>query len=158
MFKTRIDIKKEEQSVLYWIRWLLVLPGALVFGFLVTFPFHWILQFVFGFRSNEPDLLSLSFILKILKIDSVDSLEYLLYPAIIAVTYIVVGQKIAPKHKFKTAVILFALYAVVWAVGLLVSLNTNFEISIRTFLALAGAILALYYVKDKQKIKRDVLS
>ena len=32
----------------YWLRWVAILPGALIAGILSTFPLHWLLYIAFA--------------------------------------------------------------------------------------------------------------
>jgi hypothetical protein len=98
----------------YWLRWLAVLPGALLAGILAGFPLHWIL---YSTLRNET-----------IFIDPYPELpERLLIPFVFSIVFIWTGFKIAPEHKVKTSVILF---------GLLMFLIGGF-----VFLALSGAEL-----------------
>ena len=148
----------KQSTVLYWLRWLSVFHGALASGFLATFPLHWVLQFIFTTaRGEEPALGSLRFFLNLLHLDNANSVEYLLYPAIIATTFIIVGYKIAPRYKFKTAVVLFGIYTITWIVISLITLfdGVDKQFSVRTILALMGAILGLYGAKKSTDIKAE---
>lgn len=134
-------------KVIYWIRWISVLPGALIGGFLTTFPLHWILLIVLG----HEDSLLFGFI-EFPEGINIDSIEYFIYPAVIATFYIVIGAMIAPVKKFKTAVCLFFIYFVVWIsisiFALLYGEKNGFEFSFRTVFALLGALLGLLEVKQ----------
>lgn len=135
-----------------YFRWILLLPGALIAGFLATFPLHWILWLLsLILASNgEPDPLSIRFFIELFikKIDF-GLIEYTLYPSVISATFILAGQKIAPKYKFKTAVVLFVIYIVTWSIASFIT----FQFSTRTILALLGAILGLYQAKRLAGIK-----
>lgn len=139
-----------------YFRWLLVLPGGLVSGFLVLFPLHWLLLFLFS-SNTEPDIGSLRFFIGLFPNTNATSIEYLIFPAVSAFFYIIGGAKIAPKYKFKTAIILFVLYLITWAIiAISVIINGNFlnapgQFSARTVLTLLGAILGLIEVKISNK-------
>jgi len=135
----------------YWIRWALVLPGALIGAFLATFPLHWILYLLFS-PSQEADFFSFKFFLGLFPSDlNAKSIEYIIYPAVMAIFFIITGYKIAPKYKFKTALLLFGLYIGVWLTSyILVSSNLIYGVTIsgvRPILALLGACLGLYQAK-----------
>lgn len=131
----------------YWFRWIAVLPGAIIAGILATFPLHWILYFTFV--NGE-----------VISGVNIEPIEYLLYPFVISITFIFVGYKIAPKFKFKTAIILFVFYIVSWLTVSILSFlkgsigGINLDFSFRTILALLGSFVGLFLAKksDKQKI------
>src|SRR6266852_5878703 len=68
------------------LRWLAVLPGAVIAGLLVTFPLHWILFQTLG---------------------NVAELQRIVAPLAIGVCFIWAGSRIAPTHTFETAAVLF---------------------------------------------------
>ena len=83
--------------VVFWLRWLAVVPGALVAGFLMTFPLHWFLLSLFSnFIEPYPQ-----------------TPERLLSPAVIAGGIVWWGAQIAPQRKVETAVVLFGLWMLV---------------------------------------------
>ena len=134
----------------YWFRWFVVLPGAILAGLLATFPLHWILYFLFN--KEEADLGSVkSFIQLFGHGMSYKDIEYILYPFVIALTFVLAGYKIAPKYKFKTAAVFFGIYTLVWlsmpfiAAALLKNRDIQIQFfSIRQILALLGAAIGLY--------------
>ncbi len=143
------------EKLKYYFRWILVLPGAIVGGFLATFPLHWLLYFIFS-PSREPVLGSIKFFVNLFPSGmNLESVEYLLSPFVVATTFIIVGYKIAPKHKFKTALVLFGIYTLTWLAISLISLwNNNLSFSLRTALALIGAIVGLCEVKRQESVLR----
>lgn len=138
----------------YWLRWILVIPVGLISGLLATFPLHWILLILFS-NQQEADLGSLKFFIEIFggRVDAT-YLEYILYPAVIAYFFIYIGYKIAPKHKFKTALLLFGIYVGALLITNLFVLTGSLQgyfFSWRTALALLGAGLGLLTVKTESK-------
>jgi len=137
-------------KIKYWLRWIAVFPGALLTGLLATFPLHWILYFTLA--NGEA-------------ISGVDikPIEYVLYPFVVAITFIFAGYKIAPKYKYKTAIILFGFYLVVWLTISFISLfkggvyGMDIQFSSRTVLSLVGAIIGLYIAKRANKEKNKKL-
>jgi hypothetical protein len=122
----------------YWIRWVVVLPGAIISGILAIFPLHWALHatFVRGSMISGMDI---------------KPIEYFLYPFVVAIIYIVAGFKIAPKHKFKTASILFVFYVLFWITITYTMWGNGYidNVSWRSIFALMGAIIGLYISKKK---------
>lgn len=86
------------------MRWIAVVPGSLVAGVLLTFPFHWILYLTLEGRTSWLGFIELS------EPFNIDKIEYMLYPLVTAFFFVLVGYSIAPKHKLKTSVILGFLY------------------------------------------------
>lgn len=135
----------------YWLRWLAVLPGALLAGLLATFPLHWILYLAFAHDGTILGFIELP--------DGVNkSIEYMLYPFVVAFTFILVGYKIAPKYKFRTTIVLFGIYTLSWFISTFASLFLKIEgvqisFSGRTILALLGAAIGLYIASRKNKDK-----
>ena len=133
-------------KIKYWLRWIAVFPGALLSGLLATFPLHWILYFNFA----NGDIISGV---------NIEPIEYVLYPFVFAFAFILGGYEIAPKYKFKTAIILFGFYLGVWSILNFIALfegsiyEVNIRFSGRTILALAGAIIGLYAAKKANKGK-----
>jgi hypothetical protein len=124
------------------IRGVALVPGAIIASYLVTFPLHWILYFKFA---NNGTLLG--FIELPSRSDI--SIEHTIYPFIMAITFILVGKEIAPRHKFKTAVILSSMYIITWLIcSIIVS-----EISLRSILAVVGAVIGLYISKKQSSNK-----
>ena len=130
------------------LRWIAVLPGSLLAGFLATFPLHLMLYLAFA---NNGTLLG--FIE--LPAGSNVSMEYFLYPFIIALVFIYVGFEIAPKHKLKTAVILAVLYLLFIIGSVILGLQNNIEMSfeVRTLGPIIGLLIGLFFVSQKSKIK-----
>lgn len=75
------------------VRWLLVLPGAVVCAVLALFPLHFVLyQTLTGSGIVEP---------------YPEAPERLLGPLVSALAFVWGGARIAPHHKIETAVVLF---------------------------------------------------
>jgi len=136
----------------YWFRWIAVLPGALIAGFLATFPLHWILYFLFD--RKETDLGSVKFFIQLFGHGmSYKDIEYALSPFVIAITFILVGFEIAPVNKFKTSVAL----TIIWLLSFfgifffLTALKPQFQL--RSALSLLGAFLGLYIAWRKSKLE-----
>lgn len=128
------------EKLKYYLRWISVLPGALIAGFLSTFLLHWALYFTLAHG-------------KIVSGVNIAPIEYTFYPFVIALTFIFSGYKIAPKYKLKTAFVLFVIYIITWSTISFIALsksgfyNIDMQFSVRTILALLGALIGLYIVK-----------
>ena len=133
-------------------RWLAVLPGSIIAGFLITFPLHLLLYLAFANNGTLFGFIELPS-------GSNVPIEYAIYPFVVAITFIYTGYKIAPKNKFKTAIILFIGYLLTWSIISFVALSQNgfqsinMQFSYRTILALLGATIGLYSAKRSEKLK-----
>jgi len=129
-------------------RWIAVLPGAWLAGFLATFPLHWILYFTLVNGETISGV-------------NIEPIEYNLYPFVIAIVFILVGSKIAPKHKLKTSVILAVLYVLFIIGSVILGLQNGIEMSfgIRTLGPIVGLLIGLFIIwqKSKYNIKSSTL-
>lgn len=136
-------------NIKYWLRWIAVFPGALLAGLLATFPLHWILYFTLANGETISGV-------------NIEPIEYVLYPFVVAIAFIFAGYKIAPKYKFKTAIVLFGFYLVVWLAVSFISLfkgsvhGVDMQFSGRTVLSLVGAIIGLYIAKKANEEKNYI--
>jgi hypothetical protein len=129
-----------------WLRWILVLPGAIIGGILATFPLHWILQLksafngtLFGFIELPPNAFT--------------TIEYYLYPFVIALAYVLGGEAIAPKHKFKTVIVLAVLY-ILFTLGTLFFINNSglqASFGLRSVGPVLGLLLGIYIARKNTK-------
>jgi len=137
-------------KIKYWLRWVAVLPGAFIAGLLITLPLHLLLYMAFAYNGMLFGIIELPPRADI-------GIEYTIYPFFIAVAFILAGYKIAPKYKFRTAIVLFGIYTILWLVVSLMSLfggniyGFNAQFSGRTVLAFLGAILGLYLARQDAK-------
>ncbi len=88
------------------IRWVIVLPCAVVGGILATFPLHWILVFWIFPHDGSYFLDFIQFQNRV----NVSEIELIFTPFVIAILYIWIGAEIAPKYKLITASVLSVLY------------------------------------------------
>jgi len=149
--------KLNHKNLKYWLRWIAVLPGAFIGGLLATFPFHLLLYWItYSASANHETFFGLIEVTPELG----EYIEYIFYPSVMTITFVYVGYKIAPKYKFKTAIVLFSLYFFIWTtIGIIsltkgVILGGGIQFSVRTILALVGAIIGLYLAKkDNDEVK-----
>jgi len=135
-FKTEHEMSKNKGPK-YWLRWLTVLPDALLAGILATFLLHWILYSTLTkFIDPYPELP-----------------ERLLSPFVMAAVFIWAGSRIAPEHKFKTALVLFGLLLLLLGgfvfLGLTGANLMGYQLyfqdgGIRSIMAFAGALTGLF--------------
>jgi hypothetical protein len=127
-----------KKDFIYWLRWITVIPGALIFGFLATFPLHWFLYLgepILGFLELSPET----------KI----SIEYTLTPFVVAIVFILAGFEIAPKYKFQTSMILTILH-VSFVISVIIFMSGHLEK--RGILGLLGSFLGLYITWRKFRV------
>lgn len=141
-----MNSKTNNHAFINVLRWIAVLPGALIAAFLVTFPLHWILYIGFAHDGTLFGFIELP--------DGANiSIERAIYPAVIALTFVVVGYKIAPGHKYRTSLVLGALYVItfVWA---LVFMSEQYRLEARSILAFVGLGTGLYWAWRQGKVDR----
>jgi hypothetical protein len=125
-----------KKDFIYWLRWIAVLPGALIFGFLATFPLHWLLYFTLAKGETISGV-------------NIRLIESMLTPFVFAIVFILVGVEIAPKYKFKTSITLTILY-VSFVIGVIIFMSGYLET--RGILGLLGSFLGLYITWRKSKL------
>jgi hypothetical protein len=80
--------------VKYWLRWLAILPGAILAGVLATIPLHFVLYMsLSSWIEPYPELP-----------------EQLLIPFVIGCAFVWAGGRIAPDRKIETSVILLCIW------------------------------------------------
>lgn len=120
------------------LRWIAVLPGSIISAFLIAFLLRWLLYLIFA---HNVTLLGF--------IDEI-------YLFVVPIAFVYTGYKIAPKYKFKTAIVLFICYLIRSIINVLVLSQKGFQndlmmqFSYRTILALLGAVLVLYLIKKSR--------
>lgn len=137
----------ENNKLMDGLRWIAVLPGALLAGFLITFPLHFILYIAFADGGFLFGLIPLP-------AGSNETLERALYPFAIAVTFILTGYKIAPRYKFRASAVLTGLYVLAFASALLLA-PEQYHLEPRGVLAILGSFLALYLAWRQAKRDRS---
>ena len=124
----------------HWLRWVAVLPGALIIGFLATFPLHWILYFTLAHGDTVSGV-------------NILPIEHNLYPFVIAFVFIIAGGEIAPKYKFRTSAVLAILYAI-FTIGVFLFASTSGiqpSLSPRALGPVAGILLGLFIIWGRFK-------
>jgi len=130
----------------YWLRWVAILPGALIAGFLSTFPLHWLLYIAFAHNGTFLGFIELPPGANI-------SIEYAIYPFVVAIVFVLAGSEIAPMYKFRTAITLAVLY-IMFAIGafsLGVKSGYEFSFGVRSAGPIIGLLIGLYSVRRKEK-------
>lgn len=135
-----------EKGFKYWLSWVGVLPISLIAGVLVDFPLHWILYNTLS-GGNSP------FIIPYPKLP-----ELILAPFFRALVIVCVGALIAPEHKFKTGVVLAALWifgaGAAFVLGYLGVKSSNVQANLTigglpVVMGVLGAIAGIYVVNKK---------
>lgn len=130
------------------LRWIAVVPGGMLAALAVTFPIHWlvVLQYTRPYRTQVHAFVGQ------------DTLESLVGGFFVPFVFIVAGAKIAPRHHFRTAVVLSALlvpvfiYALFFAAdqirqGLYETTGQFITLAINILLWVAGYYAALRVAK-----------
>ena len=129
-----------KKEFIYWIRWVAVLPGALIAGIISSFPLHWLLYFT---------LVKGEIVLGV----NIRPIEYTILPFVVAIVIILVGSEIAPLHKFRTAIVLTVLYIMavigVFLLGPKYGVYGSFKA--RSVGPIIGLLIGLYIVRGKEK-------
>lgn len=122
-----------------WMRWMAVLPVALLATVLSTVPLHFVLyQTITGSGVVEP---------------YPETPERMLVPLVGALAFICVGARVAPKHEVATATVLFALWLLFAATFVALALSgahlggLQFNLQragLGPVMAVVGAIAGLY--------------
>ena len=136
------------RGVKYWLRWLAVLPGALLAGVIALFPLHFILYNTLShFVEPYPELP-----------------ERVLTPFVIAGVFVWAGSLIAPEFKIEASVALFGLWLfLVGGFAFLTFHGANWmggQLYFRgrglaTLMAVVGAIAGLYFARKVQKVSKS---
>lgn len=123
--------------MIYYIRWLAVIPGAVVCAMLVTFPIHWLIVIV---ADSE-----------IISAFPADTFEYLAYAFFTPFNLIVSGSYIAPAYKLQTGRTLSVILALMYTYVIFFS-DANFLLSGMYFtasvvLCITGILTGLHIVR-----------
>jgi len=132
------------------IRWILVLPGALVATFLVAFPIHWVVMVNLGGWGEDP-------MVEIRDESTLRAIELFLQGLFGPFAFVCAAAFIAPSRRLIVS-IAAGLIVVLGAAGLAVWINSlnDTAISVRygvvNFLSnVAGAVGAILLVKHRTK-------
>jgi len=139
------------------LRWLGVLPGALLCVFLVTFPIHWTVLLIQIFGGADPDaMITIGGKTPIAAIPP-EMLERFGYAFFAPLVMLYVGAIIAPKFKFQTAIALAVLWGIIIGAGLAFSSSGSdwpwWRFAITILLGLGGVSLGLFSAYEAQKEK-----
>ena len=134
----------------YYLRWLAVLPGAVISAFLVAFPIHWIIMFI-GYRHTEINEDGTVTYENFLAAIPPDVLEYFAYAFSTPFVMIIAGAYIAPSLKFTTAKILsgilFLIFAYITFISTADLVFTGLHFAATVALNLCGIVAALIIVQ-----------
>ena len=135
-----------KEKLIYSLRWIAILPGAILASILSTFVLH----------------LSLYYALREIITPYPETPERVLTPLVMAAVFIWTGNQIAPKYKNTTAIILFGLWLfILGGFVFLAMTNSNwlnnrlsFQIGgLPTIMSLVGAFLGLYKSRQENNDK-----
>jgi hypothetical protein len=140
------DIKLNfmKEKLIYWLRYVAVLPGALLASILSTFVLH----------------LSLYYSLREIIAPYPETPERVLTPLVMATVFIWTGSQIAPKYKNTTTIILFGLWLfILGGVVFLTMTNStwldqklSFQVGgLPTIMSVVGALFGLFKARQENK-------
>jgi phosphoglycerol transferase MdoB-like AlkP superfamily enzyme len=96
-------------KLVYILRWIAVLPAAVVCSFLVAFPIHWFVMFI-HLSGNNTDIITIDGKSLLASIPP-EILERFGYALFVPFTLIYIGSIIAPRFKFQTSIVIAVLIA-----------------------------------------------
>ncbi len=120
--------------------WIGVIPGSLLAGVLATFPFHWILMYLY---SNPQDVVIFSirfFALIVTENWTLETVELFLSPVIVMTVAVIVAYKLAPERNFIASCLIAALWLVVAVIS---AFSETIFFDMRTFATSIGIGIAL---------------
>ena len=139
------------------LRWIGVLPGALVSVVLVTFPMHWVVMLIQIFGGAGYD----SFITiddkNLLAAIPPEILERFGYAFFAPLVMVIIGAKIAPRFKFRIGIALAVLWSVFFAVSMATTISGQYSdwnwlrLTITSVLGMGGVGLGLFQTYQTQK-------
>ena len=88
------------------LRWLAVLPGAMLAAIIVLFPVHWAAAYIHCFGDSAGTIITTDNGKGLLSAMPLESLERFLDALFVPGTIIAAGARIAPRFHFVTAVVL----------------------------------------------------
>ena len=136
------------------LRWLAVVPGALLGAVIVMFPVHWVAMYIHHFGTPDP-MITDEQGRSLLQSIPLESLERFGDALFVAGTLIGVGAFIAPRSHFATAIVLTLLLVglIAWVLISACSAGMHFDDSpfrmvITAILWLVSVALALSYARN----------
>jgi hypothetical protein len=139
------------------LRWLAVVPGALLAGVIVMFPVHWVAMYIHHFGAGEPIITTEDGrgLLQSLPLESLERFGYALF---VPGTIIAMGARIAPRFHFVTAVVLMVflvglmsfLFAQLSSTGMHIA-DSTFRMVVTAILWLVSVALALFHGRELDK-------
>lgn len=132
------------------LRWLAVLPVAILGGMLACFPLHWLIMLA---CRNDPDSTLMVGDVSFLYYHR-DSIERFLLPLAASMAFVLSGARTAPKEHFKTASALLCVYYLIGGFIIYAVTNKIYDTAViisywGIALAFVGPLLALWIVREK---------
>lgn len=137
------------------LRWIGVLPGGILAGFLILFPLHWVLYFTLV----KGDMIQMP-------VEDMAAIERFLSPAFSSIFFVFAGAMIAPRKQIIVSYILFSLSLLIRIAMLLYAMSQEIAIDLSPYgisrlvvSSLAGALGILFvYFKLKSKENEPLTS
>ena len=143
-------MSKQRSKATGILRWIAVLPGGVLAGFLVLFPLHWVLYFtlVRGEMIQMPA-------------EDMAPIERFLSPILSSIFFVFAGALIAPRRQVLVSYVLFSFSLFARIVVLLVAVAQQLDIDLSVYgilklllSSLAGALgILIVTLRERQKEK-----
>lgn len=139
------------------LRWIAVLPGALLCVLIVTFPIHWFVGLIQYFCSYSDYPIIAIKGKSLLTTIPPEMFERFGRAFCTPIVMILCGAKIAPKLKFQTGIALVVLWSIFFVGSIIYLILKNgfanlgwLQLSISSALGITGAFLGVYELKRKE--------
>jgi hypothetical protein len=134
------------------LRWLAVLPGAILAGVVVLFPVHWAVMFIHHFGDGSESVITVDGkgLLQFMPLESLERFgDALFVPGAI----VAISARIAPRFHLGTAIVVTVLLVALMAFLLTQVHITDsaFRIVITVVLWIASITVALFHARDLDK-------
>ncbi len=120
------------------LKWIFLLPTSFLFGFLWTFPLHWIL---YGTLVNGSVVTGIDIV----------PIETFLTPIVVVTTMILTAYKLAPDHKFKASLGVFTFWILFVISAVLFTDDRSFDFRTLSTFIFACLALRINWNKDKKE-------
>ena len=139
------------------LRWICVLPGAVLCGLLVAFPIHWIVMLIQLFGRSVDSFITIDGknLLAAIPPETLERFGQALFAPLVIVS---IGARIAPRYRFVTGIALTVLFVVILIVAYVFATSWGFTFaggwlqrSFTYLLQIAGFSWGLYYAHKADK-------
>lgn len=115
-------MKSGKTVIVETLRWIAVLPAALLSGLLVTFPIHWIVLLI-GLVDNPNESVITVNGKGLLASINPATLERFGYALFVPIAALTAGAMVAPRFKFQTGIVLAVLWGMLLGAAITLALS-----------------------------------